>query len=481
MGGVRSCCLQLEESRVTARKAAEDQLRALLNNPRVCAQLDRASALGGGVREWTWQDVYRSTMAYLRLEKEKLVVEETKEKQSKNAAALRQQKRQAVLGSLRLVLGKGRAHLAWGTVVADLLDLLDLVDSRRLFAAGVARLLVEVLGEPLVRAMVTVGEGATHQWARLLAAVGALVEDAPPGLEATVVCRLLHLTMLHGARYSCLHAQLAAPPAWRLVRRLLLAGDDFCRPESEARLETIRAGSALVRAAAREARAEAAALGEATLQAVLRSWGDKREVQEVVVEFLELQLAVHHPLGATREEEGAFWGDGPLWGRQLARAWCNVVESTVRSRCRQARTARAGGRGQEVELEGPLVGLAVRLARQLLTSPTAPDMADVTQLVALDTTQGAPQAKRRRMASADCRPSRFTLDTLIGEVGGGVEGRVEGRVPWVQILASLLHRHPDTLGEEQGEQLLRLLSNLLQVSLLTKCHKNTLTLKKVAI
>lgn len=39
MGGVRSCCLQLEESRVTARKAAEDQLRALLNNPRWLAEL----------------------------------------------------------------------------------------------------------------------------------------------------------------------------------------------------------------------------------------------------------------------------------------------------------------------------------------------------------------------------------------------------------------------------------------------------------
>ena len=46
-----------------------------------------------------------------------------------------------------------------------------------------------------------------------------------------------------------------------------------------------------------------------------------------MLEFLRLQMAVHHPLGAVTEEEGALWGDQGVWARQLARMYCNVVDT----------------------------------------------------------------------------------------------------------------------------------------------------------
>ena len=65
-----------------------------------------------------------------------------------------------------------------------------------------------------------------------------------------------------------------------------------------------------------DSRREAACLGEETVQAVLRSWADRREGGGVVMKFLRLQMAVHHPLGAVTEEEGALWGD--RWGLKEA-------------------------------------------------------------------------------------------------------------------------------------------------------------------
>ena len=174
------------------------------------------------------------------------------------------------------------------------------------------------------------------------------------------------------------------------------------------------------------------------MQAVLRSWAYRREGGGVVLEFLRLQMAVHHPLGAVTEEEGALWGDQGVWARQLARMYCNVVDTTIRTRARQLRRAvggaKAGGGGSlGPELEPELLSLV----RQLLLCPTAPDLGGVTQLVPLDVTQvlqlhrrtntiipqvlgaAGPAAKRRRMSSHDVAPGggRLSLDSLLVEGG----------------------------------------------------------------
>ena len=178
------------------------------------------------------------------------------------------------------------------------------------------------------------------------------------------------------------------------------------------------------------------------MQAVLRSWAYRREGGGVVLEFLRLQMAVHHPLGAVTEEEGALWGDQGVWARQLARMYCNVVDTSIRNRARQLRravgSAKAGGGGSlGPELEPELLSLGVSLVRQLLLCLTAPDLGEVTQLVSLDVTQvtqlhcrtntiipqvsgaAGPAAKRRRVSSHDQAPGggRLSLDSLLVEGG----------------------------------------------------------------
>ena len=81
---------------------------------------------------------------------------------------------------------------------------------------------------------------------------------------------------------------------------MLLASDEFARTESEARLDCVRAASLLVRASARDRRAEETGLGEEAVQAVLRSWGHSRDALGPVLEFLRLQLAVHRATWSTQ-------------------------------------------------------------------------------------------------------------------------------------------------------------------------------------
>ena len=198
----------------------------------------------------------------------------------------------------------------------------------------------------------------------------------------------------------------------------------------------------------------------------MRSWADRREGSEAVLEFLQLQMAVHHPLGASLEEEGAIYIDQPTWSKQLTRIYCNVVDTTIRNRARQRGNRGGSSRAMDIELEPALLELSVAVVHQLLVSPTDVDLEDVTQLVPLETTQAGPAAKRRRMSSAE-NQGKFGLETLIAGVVGIEEGRGKGgdaRLMWLQILSSLIQKHPGLLVVEQAETVLRALASLLQTS-----------------
>ena len=393
----------------------------------------------------------------MKLEAEKLITDEAK---NVGTVATREKKKNSMARFLKLVLNKGRLNLTWGSVIGDLLSMLEMPHMRRLIASPLTRLLADFLKDPMVRSMVRAGD-----WPHLLNQLHQLVADAPPGLEKSLVevVSLLYLILTHGPEYSCMNKELTDKGTWKLVKSLLLLRDDIMRPESDARMESIRAANILVRQASLDCRREACSLGEDTVQVVVRSWADRREGNEAVVEFLKLQMAVHHPLGASLEEEGAMYIDQPTWSRQLARIYCNVVDTTIRNRARQRGNRGGSSRALDIELEPALLELAVAVVHQLLISPTAVNLADVTQLVPLDTTQTGPAAKRRRVSSAE-NQGKFCLETLIGEVVGIVGKGGGARVLWLQILCTLIKRHPSVLGVEQGEHVLRVLASLLQTS-----------------
>ena len=69
--------------------------------------------------------------------------------------------------------------------------------------------------------------------------------------------------------------------------------------------------------------------------------------------------------------------------------------------------------------------VAVKVVHQLLVSPIVVDLADVTQLVPLDTTQHGPAAKRRRVSSAE-QQRGFCLESLLAEVAGTEDGQHRG-------------------------------------------------------
>ena len=148
-------------------------------------------------------------------------------------------------------------------------------------------------------------------------------------------------------------------------------------------------------------------LGEDTTAAVLLSWDERSPgTTGCVLEFLALQLRVHHPHGARTLAEGAMWVDQAQWCHQLVRLLQNLVETTIGNRLRQNKT-RGAKTAAAYELAAELVDLAADIYRQTLAivgssealaEGPADALCDVTQIVPeLDATAAPPSQKRPRL------------------------------------------------------------------------------------
>ena len=56
---------------------------------------------------------------------------------------------------------------------------------------------------------------------------------------------------------------------------------------------------------------------------------DEKQTHAEVLQFVTLQMALHHPGGARTESEGAVVIDQDQWSSNLSRVFSNLVENTI--------------------------------------------------------------------------------------------------------------------------------------------------------
>ena len=448
MGDLRSACHQLSDDKVTVRKKAEEQLRHLLSNPSIISSLNHASSRGSQI-DLKWDDVYNCTVNFLLKETAKLESDLAKDgggaggRAGRAGRAGQAGRATNVFSFYKLVVKKGWRHISAGKLLSNLLDWLGDGFKRSQWADSLAGLLLDLVHDPACRTGIK-----SWQWLQLLDTAQALFHT-PAGLDSSMVARLLGAAVQVGGQAVCLTTRLCKPDLWELTGQAL-SSVQFGRPDSAAQLELVRAAGWLVALAGLDHREAACRLGEKSLQAVVQVWrGRREEEQQVVVEFLQLQLAVHCPAGVTEPEAGALYCDRKLWTHQLARVWRHVVETGVRARLKTCRS-RNSRQPADYELPASLATLAGSVALQLAAAPAGTVPADLTQLI--DTQQQDTQpAKRLRVSGPGVGPG---LETVLAELRASPL-REEELLPWLQILAALLVRHPTAARGGAGAELWR--------------------------
>merc|ERR1712142_775308 len=144
---------------------------------------------------------------------------------------------------------------------------------------------------------------------------------------------------------------------------------------------------------------------------------------------------------------------------------------TIRNRvryCRQKNSRQV----QDYELSDGLVKLGVSTIFQLSQREVDRSVADVTQIVQLDVTQGP--AKRRRLSN-DEEIQEVGLELLCKELQSPHDGGYEeSKIPWLQLLADIIVKYPEfVVGHE--ERLVKMMSSFIQVSKSSTVRRRALT------
>ena len=460
---VKVVCCQLDDAKVTVRKKAEEQLRHSLSNSRTVQALTAASRSGTS-RHWSWQEVYRTTFNFVKKETDKMIQDlqkESRAKPSTSAATARENRKTSVMGLFKLVVREGRSCLSWSSVISDLLGMISHSYMRTAFAEELLTLLCQAVSNPASRAMISV-TSERNQWADILTTVLDILEDPPERLESLMVARLLQLSLHHGVREAVVTSVVSSPRMWRLMTEVLLS-EKIARHDSDAKLEFVRAANCLARSQCLHMRREAVQLGEKVIQAVILVWDDWRpERTEAVLEFMRLQMIVHHPGGESEVEAGALYQDRELWTRQLKRIFKNLVLTTIAKKQKQNKQKNSRLL-DDFRLPTALVRLGGAVIYQLEQVPDCESRADVTQILTLDDTQASqahgPQAKRRRLEEEEVK---YDVDLLVRELLKQT-GLEELKVAWLQLLVEVVRRFPSTVARRK-ENLVRLAASQLTES-----------------
>ena len=146
---------------------------------------------------------------------------------------------------------------------------------------------------------------------------------------------------------------------WAILK-MLLTTDKIGQPTGAAKLELVEAATIFLSRIAEDCREIACRLGEDTTQFVIQSFDDRNPGSSVVLEFLSLQMSLHHPGGARTLDDGACWCEESVWFRQIGRIYLNVVDTTIKNKLRLCK-AKGTKASSDFELKPELLNLAAEV------------------------------------------------------------------------------------------------------------------------
>ncbi|TRY71179.1 hypothetical protein TCAL_12356 [Tigriopus californicus] len=385
-------CDGLRSDKITTRKVhkSAEEIRTVFSThrARMLSALRVVGTPGPAIQLWN------SALQYLRLESAKV---EADGKKKGSLASLSTQiglVRGFVVEVLQRVIQHSPASLSPGSVFRTLTEIL-VGDWGHFLRDQFAEVAIKVLTYVLP-------QSDFHRrflypvWPRLLNGVFHLFVSTPQCLTLLSTCQFLHNVIFFahqqtGLVVSCLRDNLD------VLTRVL--SESHLRQES---MDTINAFFHALNLVSRilslDCRPALCQMGETGVSPVLDMFESR--TQKVIVEFLVLQMQLHHPKGADTQEKGALVHDDQEWRTGLYRIYANIIDTSIRNHIRRLNSRFE----RNYCLEEPLVQLAAMVCHQLFKAAQGddpyPPAIHVTQITHLDTTQGAPGPKRRRVEGA---------------------------------------------------------------------------------
>ncbi|XP_066438184.1 serine-protein kinase ATM [Eleutherodactylus coqui] len=436
------CCRQLENDKATERRKEIDKFKRLLQDQETVQQLDRNSDARHG-KQANWDMVFRFLQKYIYKETESLKSAKTNVSQSTQAA--RQKKMQEISSLVKYFIRCANKRAPRLKCTELLLHVTNTVKDSTMCAAYGAD-----YSSILLKDILTVRkywcEITEQQWTELLHIYFNLYLKPNSAINRLLVARIIQ-TLTRGCcqQTEGMHSKFFnffSVVMQRVREERNLPG-----------LEHILAAlNIFLTTTSLNYRMRVCKFGEDISPIILRVWTQQRpkdDLKEEIVEFFQLMLNVHHPRGAKTIEEGAYAFDTDKWQRNLYNLYDTLMSeiSQIGSRGKYSSGSRS------IAVKENLVELMADICYQLFTEDTR--ILEITQASFAATQRdplgsGAPSKRRRIELGWEVVRDKLQRSNNYFDV-----------IPWLQIAACLIARHPMSLPSSELIPLLAVLHQLL--------------------
>lgn len=423
---LRACCGQLASDKVSERKKQIDIFKRELGKPSVCRQLDQNSQNRRGM---IWEHCFEAVREFMVKE-----VEHVKSKQGKGSFDHR---KLLSTGSIfKWFVQKANNNGEYLDITVLVEHILYLVrDEVGLLCYGMEFCMVvnkELLGSWKYRCRMT-----SKSWQDFLKYFCKCLLNPPKKMSLDLLANLVQ-QLFAGAVH---HANIRKGLFFSFFKQII---ETFRSEFSGTMISTVLGAlNSFCIYAAGDCRSQVCSLGEESILTLLHIWKNQSlSTKETLVEFLHLQMRVHHPKGALTEAEGAMATNQEQWKGLVQKIYeVLYMEWTQAS----SKLKLKGSGAKEVKFSSLLVEFAADVCHQVFAGPQDLLVPDSFETFSQGSTpkrkitSTLTPAKRRKLESG----WKMLRDHMTHA------GQSPSIIPWLQLAEALIRKYPRSLPVEE--------------------------------
>ncbi|XP_028656011.1 serine-protein kinase ATM [Erpetoichthys calabaricus] len=435
------CCRGLEQEKANDRKKEVEKFKRLINSADTVEQLDQNSdsRQSKHSKQLNWDAVFRVLQRYIQKETE--CIQSGKANVSATTQANRQKKMQEISSLVKYFIrcaNKRGPRLKCAELLSHVMNILQNSYTCSAYGADYSSILLK----DILSVRKYWCEINQKQWADLLELYCKLYRKSCKDIDRVLLARII-FTLVRGC---CLQTEGVTHSLFNF----------FSKSLPEARNENILAVlehivgalNVFLRTSARNCRRRVCALGEEILPTIMYVWSQRRpqdHLKEEMVEFVSIQLHVHHPKGAKTEETGAYADDWSKW-QSLLYSLYDAIGSELNQ---------IGSRGKyssgsrPIAVKENIVELMADICHQLFTEDSR--ILEIAQSTTQrETHQGVANKRRRIDIGWEVIQDKLQISQSDFDI-----------IPWLQITSVLVSKYPSILPNKEIIPLLTALHQIL--------------------
>ncbi|XP_067140412.1 serine-protein kinase ATM [Centruroides vittatus] len=442
------CMKLLQSDKLTVRKKHAEMMQSLITKSEIITFLDKntdnrkkSDTHSEKKNRITWDSVFKAIQNYIFEEADRLQKKDPSGKKQTALIIMNWNKEKLVCSSLFKIVVKVANQRGSRLNITRLINHVDTVLDDDFLCSMLGLDCTNILIKDILAINLQCNDISFQMFHSLIQKYLKLIQHPPPGWDRCLLTQALYILIEKALSLYDFDPKI-------IFDFVSLHFKTIKSEKTNAYLEGILASlMKLCYSFSLDCRQQLCQLGEEISVPLLYLWNSKPtdKIKEMLLEFFRLQIAVHHPCGVTKAEDGALAHNWDLWLDHLKKLY-NILNSDLTNFSVRNKYSS----NKELTLKPKFVILAVEVYHQIF-SFSQPYIC-VSQFGTFD---------------GESVPKKQCIEAGIQYIVSSFQqvSTTESVIPSLQLLSRLLTKYPDSMN---AEDLINLLEILLQIQLSCK-------------